>query len=95
MGLDSFYILFSSIIFLVYGTICIVCIIFTFFLDLYLKLDEKLNLNVISNKILTPLDINIDKIDAWLIERNRIVGPLLMLLSLVDMKLSFNIIGML
>ncbi|MGE5197668.1 MAG: hypothetical protein ACM3IL_04115 [Deltaproteobacteria bacterium] len=93
--MDTFNLLLSAIVFLIYGTICIISIIFTFFLDLYHKIDQALNISVIKARVLSPIERNITFIDDWLIDHNSIVGPFLVLLSLIDLKLSFNIINLL
>jgi len=82
----------SAAVFIVYGTICIICLIFTVSLDTYYKIDRKLNLDLLSNNILTPLDANIIWLDDWLFANHTIVGPLLIFLSLIDMKILFEII---
>lgn len=88
--------LFKSIVFFIYGIITVVAIIFTFSLDAYRKIDEKLNLNIILTPIIiNPLERNIKSFDAWLMEHNRTVGPLLVILSIVDLKLWLDIINLL
>jgi len=91
--MDPFVITLNIIAFLIYSTICIISTIFTFSLDTYNKLDGFLKINIIKPHILTPLEMNIYYIDSWLMYNNKIVGPLLILLSLVDLKLSFDIIN--
>ena len=83
----------SAFIFFLYGIMCIVSIIFTFFIETYHKLDEALKLNIVSARILSPLDINIDVIDSWLFAHNKLIGPLLILFCLIDMKLTFNVLN--
>jgi len=91
--MDTLTILLTGLIFLLYGGICGVGLIFTFALNLYHKLDAVLDFNIIRPKILTPLERNAYLIDDWLISHNKVVGPLLTLLGLIDLKLSFNIIN--
>jgi len=86
------YFLLSTIIFLIYGTICIISLIFTLSLDTYNNIDEKLNLEILSTQVVTVLDTNINFLEIWIMNHNKIVGPLLTALSLIDMKLFFNII---
>jgi hypothetical protein len=93
--MDVLVILLSGSIFLLYGSICSVGLIFTFALNLYHKIDNLLDLNIVRPKTLTPLEKNVYRIDDWLIAHNKIVGPLLTLLGLIDLKLSFNIINQL
>lgn len=93
MDFNLLIVLLSAVVFFIYGSICVVSTIFTFFIESYHKLDERLKMNVLSLKILTPLDSDIDIVDTWLFEHNKVVGPLLILLCLVDMKLTFNILN--
>jgi hypothetical protein len=91
--MDVLIILLTGFIFLLYGSICGVGLIFTFALNLYHRLDAVLDLNIVRPKILTPLETNVYRIDDWLVSHNKVVGPLLTLLGLIDLKLSFNIIN--
>jgi hypothetical protein len=90
---DPFTLLLSAVVFLVYLTVCLVAVLFTFFLDIYLGIDERLNLDLLASRILTPLEINIQAMDDWLKSHNRTVGPLLIILSVIDMKLFFDLIN--
>ena len=89
-----YYFLLSAIVFFIYGTICLISLIFTLSIDTYNSIDEKLKLEILSSPITTPLDKSINIVDNWILENNKVFGPLLTVLSLVDMKLFFNIIGM-
>ena len=91
--MDPLAFLLSAIVFSVYAVICVISVIFTFFLDLYHKIDQALQINVISARTITPLEQNIYVIDAWLMRHNQSVGLLLIILSLVDLRLSFEIIN--
>jgi hypothetical protein len=93
MEFNPIIVLLSAVIFFVYGSICVISAMFTFFIESYHKLDEKLNINMLSSKILTPLDADIDILDVWMFEHNKVVGPLLILLCLVDMKLTFSLLN--
>jgi len=75
---------------MVYAAVCGIDILFTFFLDIYLKIDERVNL--VPSRILTPLEKNIQWFDEWLKSRNKIIGSLLILLFMIDLKLFFYII---
>ncbi|HTZ11370.1 MAG TPA: hypothetical protein VMD04_03195 [Candidatus Margulisiibacteriota bacterium] len=89
-----YYFLLSAIVFFVYSAICLISLIFTFSVDTYNSIDEKLKLEVFPSPLITPLDKSINIVDNWVLENNKIIGPLLAVLSLVDMKSFFNIIGM-
>ncbi len=91
----SFGLLLSAWVFFIYGSICIVSVIFTFFLDTYFKIDGKLNSVVVDFPFfVTILDrIYIDWVDIWMTQHNKIIGLILIWLSLVDMQSCFNIIN--
>ena len=94
MVLDTFNIFFLNImLFFVYGSICIISTLFTFSLDAYRKIDEILNLDVFVTPFMSPLDREIDCFNAWLMNHNRIVGPILILISLADLKFWFDFIN--
>lgn len=81
--------------FFIYGTICIMSVIFTFSLETYYKIDNRLNLIVIAIPFLITIfdTIYIDWIDIWMSRHNKICGPLLIFFSLFDMQSCFNIIN--
>lgn len=74
------------------AVVCGIGIVFTFFLDIYLKLDKKASWWIIPSFILTRLEENINCVDEWLKSKHKIIGPLLIILSLVGLKMFFNII---
>jgi hypothetical protein len=90
--LDPINLLLSFFVFSIYAAVCGVAILFTFSLDLYLQLDERMKLNIIASRIVTPLESTIISLDDWLKSHNRIIGPALIVLSMIDMKLFFDII---
>jgi hypothetical protein len=92
MGIDTFELLLSAIAFFVYGSICMISLFFTFSPDAYMKLHDTLNFYVFSTPILSPIERSIDWFDVWAMRNNVIVGPILITLSLVDLKLIFDII---
>ena len=91
-GFDTFTLSLSALAFLLYGAICIISIFFTFFLDVYRRMEERLGFNIIPYAGLTPLEVNIFSFNTWLVEHNKIIGPFLILLSILDLKLLFDII---
>ena len=84
MNLDPFIILYELVVLFTYGSVTIICIIFTFFNETYQRLDEQLNLAFLSRRIITPLERNIQTFDDWLIVHHRTIGPVLIFLSLLD-----------
>lgn len=84
-----------GIISLIYGLILVISLFFTFSLDIYRKIEEKLQFVVYSSGISTPLDIRVDSLDKWLVAHNSFAGSVLALLSIIDWVLFTNIIGVL
>jgi len=91
----TFGLLLSAWVFFIYGTICIICVIFTFSLETYYKINKTLNLIVFNfPSLVTILDrIYIDWLDVWMERHNKTVGPFLIVFSLIDMQSCFNIIN--
>lgn len=80
---------------IIYGTICFIAAIFSFSLDTYLKIEEKLNFNIsLLPATSNPIEqIEVGWINEWLVEHHKIAGLFLMLLSLLDLKLWIDIIN--
>ena len=92
MGIDVFELLLSLIAFCIYGAICMISVVFTFSLDAYIKIHDALNFYVFSSPILTPIEKSIDWFDVWAMRNNVVLGPILIVLSIIDLKLFFDII---
>jgi len=88
----GFNMLLNSIVFFIYSSVCIISIIFTFSLDAYLKINEKLKLDIFSTPIITSLEIKIDWFDKWAMQHNKVLGPILIILSIIDLKIIFTLI---
>ena len=93
MWFDEFNVFLSVVLFLNYSIICIISLIFTFSLRTYLKIDEQLNFDIFSSPTINPLDRNIDRFNDWLIANNKIVGPVLIYLSIISLKSWFDILN--
>lgn len=91
----AFGLVLSAWVFFIYGAICIICVIFTFAFETYYKINNTFNLIVFNFPIfITVLDrIYIDCLDVWMERHNKIVGPFLIALSLIEMQSGFNIIN--
>jgi len=93
MGFDAYDFILSAIVFSIYAPICLISIIFTFFLDTYIKIHETLNFPVFSTPIiLSPIERSIDWFDNWAMKNNKIIGPFLIILSIYDIKSFFDLI---
>ncbi len=90
--LDPFNLMVSFLVFMIYAAVCGVATLFTFFMDAYIRLDEKLRLEVFRARALNPLEENIQGVDNWLMNHHKIVGPLLIVLSITDLKLMLDAI---
>ncbi|MCM8801249.1 MAG: hypothetical protein NC912_04480 [Candidatus Omnitrophica bacterium] len=91
LGFSIFNLFLGGLVLLIYLVTFIICIIFTVSLDTYIKVEDKLNLNLFPVTIITPLDIQISWVDEWLMRYHRITGTILTLLSLIGLRLPFFI----
>lgn len=87
MNIDGVLLLLSIAVFAVYGFIFIMAIFFTFFLETYIKIEDMFKLHVVSSRIITPLEIDIDWFNHWALKHNKIVGVFLIALSLIDITM--------
>ena len=95
MEVDAFVILCKLIVVFIYGSIFIISIIFTFFIDAYHRLEELLRLEFLSVRIVNPLVRNSNFVNDWLVAHNKIIGPMLILVSLWDIFSIFRFINLL
>ncbi len=93
MGMISFNFVLSATILFIYGTIFVISLIFTLCPEAYRAIDSAVQVNLITPRRLTPLEKNIYMLDDWLMDNHQTVGPLLTLLSVVDLKLFLDIIN--
>jgi len=77
---------------LIYGSACLISLVFTLSLKTYLKIDETMNLDIFSSPVVNPLDINFDWFDIWLKDHNKIIGTILTFFSILILKIWFDII---
>jgi len=69
-------------------------VIFTFFPEGYQLIDDKLKIELLPARVVTPLDRNINWLNVWLRSHNKTAGPLLILFSAVNIKFSFSLLYM-
>ena len=93
MWFDEINVILSLALFLNYSVICIISLILTFSLKSYLKIDDQLNFDIFSSPKVNPLDRRIDWFNNWLITNNKIVGPVLIYLSIISLKTWFYILN--
>ena len=92
MGFNILDLLLSLAVFLIYGSVCLISLVFTLSLKTYLKIDETMNLDIFSSPAVSPLDINFDWFDIWLKDHNGIIGTILTFFSILILKIWFDII---
>ena len=67
-----------------YTVICLVSLLFTFFVDKYQCLSELLESEIVQGQPLTILESSKVNVDEWLLIHHKGVGPVLFLLSFFD-----------
>ena len=95
MMMDVFDLLVSVIAYSLYGVIFILSVIFTFWLESFRNIEKKLMAQIIPARITNPLEIEIQTFGDWLYANHAVVGPLLVFLSILDIKFSFDLIKIL
>jgi hypothetical protein len=85
------------IVTLIYVSVSLIILIFTFSLNTYQALSEKLNIGFFLNPETSIIldNININSFEIWLINHNKIVGPSLLILALFDLKSLLYIVQVL
>lgn len=92
MMLDLFDILVSVFAYSLYGVIFVLSIVFTFWLESFRDIERRLMVYIIPAQATNPLEIEIQTFSEWLYAHHGIVGPMLIVLSLLDIKFSFELI---
>ncbi|MFA5145668.1 MAG: hypothetical protein WC723_06690 [Candidatus Omnitrophota bacterium] len=85
-------IILSAMVIFINLFICVIAIILTFFRDLYIKIDKKLNKTIFSTLFFPILDTKTYYFDSWMFKYHKIIGPILLLVSLIDMLLFLTLI---
>lgn len=80
------------IVIFLYGSCALISLIFTFSLPAYRALEEKLDFELAPAIALTPLEQDIDVFDAFLAKFHGVIGPVLFIGCIVNLKLSFGLI---
>ncbi|KPK98142.1 MAG: hypothetical protein AMJ95_05330 [Omnitrophica WOR_2 bacterium SM23_72] len=90
---DPVWLILSVFATFIFAAVCGIGILLTFFMDIYIKWDEKFNRWIIPSIILLkPLEKNLLWIDQWLKSKHKIIGPFLIILSLANLAIFFAII---
>lgn len=96
LGTDPFVFLLKSLVLFIYGLIFAFSVIFTLSIESYRRLDEYLGMNFLTSRIINPIiESNINFLDEWLIKHHKIIGPLLILLSIIDTVMLLRFIDLL
>ena len=85
--MDLFTVTVTGVVWGVYLFALTISIIFTVSLETYRKIDSTLCLEIIPSRILTPLEQSINFVDEWFSKYHLVTGPVLCLLSLIDIRL--------
>jgi hypothetical protein len=91
MGWDTFNIFSIAMIIAIYIPTFILCLIFTFSIKLFQKIEERVSTSIIPCPYITPLDTNITYFNEWLIERHYIIGPFMSLICFYDIVALFDL----
>ena len=85
--MDLFTATVTGVVWGVYLFSLAISIIFTVSPETYRRIDNALCLEIIPSRILTPLEQSINIVDEWCSKYRLVTGPVLCLLSLVDIRL--------
>ena len=78
---------------IIYSSTCVLCLLLVISREKYLEIESIVGRVIFVCLVLAPvLEVNINWIHDWLISYNWIVGPVLVLLSIIDLKLFFFLI---
>ncbi len=90
--MDLFDLLVSIFAYSLYGIIFVLSIIFTFWLESFRNIEKRVMTQIIPARAMNPLEIEIGSLSDWLYTNHAVIGPLLVVLSLLDIKFSFDLI---
>ncbi|MCX5696821.1 MAG: hypothetical protein NTU54_02420 [Candidatus Omnitrophica bacterium] len=85
MGSAEGRVLLTVLVYFVYGSTLIISVLFTFFVELYVKIEEVLSFNFTQSNS-ANLGNTQPLFDLWMINHNRLVGPIMIVLSLYNIK---------
>lgn len=83
------------VVYAIYGSICLIGLLFCFSANIFNTIDENLNFEIAARQKSNPLNITVFSLDEWMKQNHRVVGLLLAFLSLIDLKLYLSIIDVL
>jgi len=94
--IDIFNLTLSAVVFIIYSTTSVLCLIFVFSKERYLEIESNLACELFSSPTLSSmLEKDINWFHDWLVIHNRTAGLILLILSVTDLKLCFFIINFL
>ncbi len=85
MGSVEGKVLLTVLVYFVYGSTLLISVLFTFFVELYVKIEEILSFNL-GQSASANLGRSQNLFDLWMINHNRLVGPIMIALSLFNIK---------
>ncbi|MCX5714401.1 MAG: hypothetical protein NT033_06250 [Candidatus Omnitrophica bacterium] len=87
MGSDEGRFLLTVLVYFIYGSSLVISILFTFFVEQYVKVEEILSFNLGQSSASANLGRTQNLFDLWMINHNKLVGPIMIILSLANIKL--------
>ena len=85
--------LLGGLVFVVYAATFMASAIFAFSLDTWSKLEDICNLTILHTPVTNPiLESNIGWFDRWFIQYHKVVGFILAILSVINLKLGLYVI---
>lgn len=85
----------KSVVFSVYSLVFVVSVIFTLSLEKYYTLERFLGTEFLHPTELSIFERNISSFNDWLIAHNKQAGPLLIILSFLDIFVLFGVVDLL
>ena len=95
MFLDIIIIL-RYFVLLIYAVSVLICVMFTFCLEVYLSFSEFFNFEFECIKVKNPVGKGLDvlkDVDNWLIAHHKLVGPVLITFSFLAMIMLFDVLS--
>jgi hypothetical protein len=85
MGTTEGRALLVILVYFIYGATLIMSVLFTFFIELYIKIEEILNFSF-GQTSSASLGKGQNLFDLWMFNHNKLVGPILIALSVINIK---------
>lgn len=80
-----------GMLFVIYAAVFALSLIFALAVETFRKIDEAFSFNIIPGRALTPLESNINWFNEWAMSNNRVLGSVLVIISLWQLVTLFNV----